>query len=169
MAWVAAGVAVGSSLLSSATGSEDHGWKEQAKAVGRGNVSVTFSRARAWEATTAKASAIEKEALFEYTQLERERIRTEAKAVTSAAAAGVAGVNVDQVVNDISANAAEVKQSITGKLEAGKQKLRYESQDIFWQADSARSQLTVTGSTGDAGAALLKAGLDGTSAYLANR
>ena len=165
MAWIAASVAVGGSLLQSGTAQEDQSWKQSAKNTGQHNSQVIFQRSRAWEQLPYQARAIEQQAVVELAAIDADRAAAEASAVAQAAAAGATGVNVSQVQQNINYNGKQVANAVELKRDTAVQGLRKQAQDIFWQADANIQEFTLTGTPASGSASLLKAGFDGLTAF----
>ena len=166
MPWVAAGIAVGGSLLSSSMAPEDKSWKAEIDKQGVNEAAVMMQTARNWEALPAKARALASQAELEKVQIEKQAAASKADAAVQAAAAGVTGASVDAVASSIDANAANAVSSINKQKAAGEAQLKQDYADIFWEGDAARYEYKYSGGKGPGLFAQLgTAALAGAGAY----
>lgn len=163
MPWLAVAATVAGSLLGSSQ--KDNRWKSQARNAGKSRASVEASAARARAMLPAKQKAVADNALLSTIEAEKAGAEATSQAKVAAAAAGVSGANVDQTVQQVQANAADVGGQIAKQRRAGMLQIEQDREDIFWEEQNNQSELDIDTGGGGFGQALLGAGIAGVGTF----
>ena len=171
MTWVATAVSVGVSLLGSAMAPSGAGdWRAEARKSGQAAAQLEANKVRAFAALPEKAAALEKAASLSKLQADKDGAVARSEAIVAAAAAGVTGANVEQTIQQTESNVADVQGQIAKQRSAGMLQIEQDYEDIFWEAESNRSEISISGKNGGgAGAALASALAAGAGAWASQR
>ena len=167
MVWAMVAATVASSLLSSSE--KDNTWKAKASNAGKSRANVEASAARARAMLPARQKEVASNALLSTIEAEKQGAAATAQATVEAAAAGVSGANVDQTIQQVQANAADVRGQIEKQRRAGMLQIAQDKEDIFWDETTNQSDIEVNTGGGGFGRALLGAGIAGAGTFAVNR
>lgn len=164
MSWVATGVAVAGSMLSSSSANKSARASAIAagRKAGKNRAQMDMAKARANALLPARAREVNESAVLADAQVQKDETSAVASATVAAAAAGVSGANVDQTAQSIGGNAAMVQEGLERQRLSGLLQIGQEYEDNWWEADNQKYTAIATKNTGSP---LLAAGLDGLGAY----